>query len=69
MEAGDLYECPIHKIFHDGQKRENFQTDFYDHLLNVSMETSMKLYKEVNVNCHCPMNYKIFDRIIGSKHS
>jgi hypothetical protein len=60
----DSYECPLHKVKISGTKREKFQSDYYDLLLNVPMQISMKLYKEVNVNCHCTKNYDAFDLIV-----
>jgi hypothetical protein len=57
------YECPTHKIIVNGLKRENFKEDFYTLLMSVSMLYSMRLYKEVNVDCHCKNNYEAFDRI------
>ncbi len=61
----DSYECPLHKVKVPGIKREDFQSNYYDLLLNVSMHLSMKLYKEVNVNCHCTKNYDAFDSIVN----
>jgi len=57
------YECPIHKIIETGIKRENFKEEFYSLIINASMYDSMRLYKEVNVNCHCKKNYLVFDKI------
>lgn len=57
------YECPIHKNLEIGQKREKFKEEFYSFLLNVTMLYSMRLYKEVNVDCHCKKNYDAFDKI------
>jgi hypothetical protein len=59
------YECPHHKIQVQGEKRETFQKEYYDALMVVDMMTSMKLYKYVNVSCHCISNYESFDRIIN----
>ena len=64
------YECPVHKLHHEGQKRESFEADLFNALLNASMEQSYKLYRDVKHACHCPANYKAFDRITqhqGSK--
>jgi hypothetical protein len=58
------YTCPHHKIEIKGTKRETFQTEFYDSLMWVDMMTSMRLYKDINVSCHCPENYKAFDTIL-----
>lgn len=58
------YECQVHKIYHDVPKRSTFREDFYDLLLKIPMGLSMKLYKEVNVSCDCPMNYAAFDSIL-----
>ena len=46
-----------------GLKRETFKEEFYELLLSVQMQASMRLYKEVNVECHCKKNYEAFDRI------
>ncbi len=62
--AASGYECSVHNIQHEGIKREQFQTEFYSAILNVSMYTSMKLYKSINVNCHCPSNYEHFDALV-----
>lgn len=64
--AADIYECPVHKIQQEGKKRESFQMEFYDLLLKVSMGDSMRLYKEINVSCHCQSNYQKFDEIAKS---
>lgn len=62
------YICPSHKIEHPGQKRDSFETDLFNALLNASMSESFRLYKEVKHGCHCPENYKAFDSILqGSK--
>ena len=61
----DSYECPLHKVKVSGIKREDFQAKYYDLLINVSMQISMKLYKEVNVSCHCRKNYDAFDSIVN----
>lgn len=64
------YICPIHKIEYVGQKREGFEADLFNALLNASISESFRLYKEVKHGCHCPTNYKAFDTIIqpqGSK--
>jgi hypothetical protein len=58
------YTCPHHKVEHTGQKRETFQKEFYDALMWVDMMTSMRLYKDVKVSCHCPENYDAFDTIL-----
>jgi hypothetical protein len=58
------YECPHHKVEVQGEKRDTFQKEYYDALMVVDMMTSMKLYKYVNVACHCSSNYEAFDRII-----
>ena len=63
------YECPIHKIIENGVKRESFKEDFYSFLLNVSMLYSMRLYKEVNVDCHCKKNYEAFDKLKNEMNS
>jgi hypothetical protein len=60
------YECPVHKIIELGIKRENFKEEFYSFLLHAPMQTSMRLYKEVNVDCHCKKNYQAFDAIQNS---
>jgi hypothetical protein len=60
---GPIYECKLHKKINDGLKRDNFQEQYYNTLLNVSMGLSMRLYKEVNVKCDCPENYAAFDLI------
>lgn len=59
----DTYECPVHKLQHQGQKRETFAQDYHELLVNASMQTAMFLYKEVNPSCHCPTNYAAFDKI------
>jgi hypothetical protein len=58
------YTCPHHKIEVKGEKRDTFQKEYYDALMVVDMMTSMKLYKYVNVACHCTSNYELFDKII-----
>jgi hypothetical protein len=58
------YICPHHKIEIHGEKRDTFQKEYYDALMVVDMMTSMKLYKYVNVACHCTSNYETFDIII-----
>lgn len=60
----DQYECPFHKIYQEGSMREDFSIQFYDLLLWIPMRLSMKLYKEVNVACHCKSNYDAFDSIL-----
>lgn len=63
-----MYTCTVHKTDHTGQKRETFEKELFDALLNASMSESFRLYKEVNHGCHCPTNYKAFDTILqGSK--
>jgi len=66
MSIETTYECPVHKIMQQGLKRENFQNDYYNLLMNLQMGESMKLYKEVNVACDCQSNYQIFDKIKNS---
>jgi hypothetical protein len=61
------YECPMHTILHQGQKRETFQQDYHETLINASMQIAMQLYKEVKQNCHCPINYTAFDRICAEQ--
>ena len=62
------YTCPVHKTEHTGQKRETFEKELFDALLNATMSESFRLYKEVQHGCHCPTNYKAFDIILqGSK--
>ncbi len=58
------YICPHHKVEIQGEKRDTFQKEYYDALMVVDMMTSMKLYKYVNVACHCTSNYETFDTII-----
>jgi hypothetical protein len=60
---GPIYECKFHKKIHDGNKRDEFQDQYYSILLNLPMSLSMRLYKEVNVKCDCPENYAAFDSI------
>lgn len=62
----ESYECPLHKKTQYGKQRETFQTDFYNLLIDLSMGDSMRLYKEVNVACHCQSNYEKFDIIKNS---
>jgi hypothetical protein len=57
------YECPVHKITHPGSKREDFAQQVHNALLELDMSYSMRLYKEVNQQCHCPKNYDAFDAI------
>ena len=59
------YICPHHKVEIQGEKRDTFQKEYYDALMVVDMMTSMKLYKYVNVACHCTSNYEAFERIIN----
>ena len=66
--SAETYECPLHKLEHQGQKRDTFDTDLFNALLNASMSESFRLYKEVKHGCHCPTNYKALDMILqGSK--
>jgi hypothetical protein len=58
------YDCQIHKIQYESPKRNTFREEFYDLLLKVPMNLSMKLYKDVNVSCDCPSNYAAFDSIL-----
>ena len=58
------YKCEYHKLQHAGQKRSNFAKQFYEVLLWLPMQFSMRLYKEVKVSCDCPENYRIFDEIV-----
>ena len=60
----DTYECQIHKLQFETKKRNTFREEFYDILLRIPMNYSMKLYKEVNVACDCPSNYNAFDSIV-----
>jgi hypothetical protein len=60
----NYYECKYHKIELTGQKRRDFSSTFYEVLLWVPMQFSMRLYKEVKVGCDCPENYKAFDTIV-----
>ena len=57
------YECPSHKVTHQGTKREDFAQQVHSALLELDMSYSMRLYKEVNQSCHCPSNYAAFDMI------
>lgn len=69
-ESQPSYICPVHKTEHAGQKRESFEADLFNALLNASMSQSFRLYKEVKHGCHCPTNYNVFDTITqpqGSK--
>ena len=62
------YTCTVHKTEHEGSKRETFEKELFDALLNATMSESFRLYKEVKHGCHCPTNYKAFDTILqGSK--
>jgi hypothetical protein len=63
------YECPLHKIQIHGTKRDDFQATYYNLLLNVPMSISMRLYKEVNVACHCTKNYDAFDSIVNEANA
>lgn len=63
-----MYTCPVHKTEYVGQKREGFEADLFNALLNASMSESFRLYKEVKHGCHCPTNYNALDTILqGSK--
>lgn len=64
-EAGDTttYECQLHTKIHIGQKREDFNKQFYARVLDAPMNYSMRIYKDVKFGCHCPTNYAIFDTI------
>jgi hypothetical protein len=66
VEMDATYECPIHKITHIGIKRETFEKDHFEALLNASMKDSYQLYKQVKHGCHCPSNYAAFDSLTGS---
>ena len=59
------YECPVHKVEHTGTKREAFNEELHQALLNHPMSVTYKLYKQVTHGCHCPSNYKTFDTILA----
>ena len=66
--SSETYSCPVHKLEHQGQKRETFEKELFDALLNASMVESFRLYKEVKHGCHCPTYYNALDTILqGSK--
>lgn len=52
-------------MVHTGIKRPDFEGDFYKAILNSNMIISQQIYKTVKHGCHCPSNYKVFDKIIG----
>ncbi len=60
------YECPVHKVIHNGHKRESFEKEHFYALLNTSMKLSYQLYKQVKHGCHCPSNYDAFDSLYAS---
>ena len=57
------YECQLHTKTHAGQKREDFNKEFYAKVMDAPMNFSMRIYKDVKFGCHCPENYKVFDTI------
>lgn len=59
----EYYVCPMHKLTHQGQKRETFSQEYYEFLINASMQIAMQLYKDIKQECHCPANYAAFDRL------
>lgn len=63
-DTDTTYECPVHKKQYKGKKRESFEADLFNALLNVSMEFSYRLYKDVKHSCHCPENYAAFDTVL-----
>ncbi len=65
-EQSQTYECPLHKTIHNGLKRETFEKDLFQALLNASMKLSYQLYKQVKYGCHCPENYTAFDSVCAS---
>ena len=65
-EEEESYECPIHKIYHKGQKRATFEQDHFQALLNAPMKQSYQLYKHVKHGCHCPSNYDAFDSLTAT---
>lgn len=62
-EAQSTYECQLHTNTHKGQKREDFNKQFYARVLDAPMNYSMRIYKDVKFGCHCPDNYNAFDKI------
>ena len=70
MAETTLYECQLHAKTHEGAKRETFNDEFYAAVLNATdMHTSMRIYKEVKFNCHCPENYAALDAILATVKS
>lgn len=63
LDRMSTYECPIHKLTHQGVKRDDFSQQVHNALLELDMSYSMRLYKEVNQGCHCPSNYDALDAI------
>jgi hypothetical protein len=64
----ESYECPMHKNTHPGQPRATFQEELRNALLNGTMHTAMRLYKEIKAQCSCPENYALFDAILSMEH-
>jgi hypothetical protein len=60
----EKYTCPVHKVEQEGKKRETFEKELFEALLEASMEFSYRLYRDVKHGCHCPTNYKSFDTIL-----
>ena len=58
------YECLIHKIQYKTVKRDTFEKEVFNALLEVSFQFSYRLYRDVKHGCHCPQNYAAFDRIL-----
>jgi hypothetical protein len=58
------FACKYHNKDLDLPPRKDFAMSFYEVLLWVPMEFSMRLYKEVKVGCDCSENYKVFDAIV-----
>lgn len=63
LDRMSSYECPVHKLTFPGTKREDFSQQVHNTLLEVDMMVSMRIYKEINQNCHCPSNYSVLDVI------
>lgn len=66
QQQQNMYECSVHKITHQGQKRELFQETLFHALLDSTMERAYQLYTHVKHGCDCPENYKAFDIILAT---
>lgn len=62
-DQSSVYLCPVHKVLQYGIKRESFEKELHEAIVNASMELSHSLYKTVIHGCHCQANYVRFDKL------